>query len=513
MSQQDVPSHLERIPQWEVFEASFQGPTDGNPFLDHDIAASFSHEGRVIDVRGFYDGDGTYRVRHMPDAEGVWQYVVRSDLPALDGQAGSYVCAPASPAAHGPVKVYRSFHFAHADGTPYHPFGTTCYAWTHQPLDLQTRTLQTLAAVSFNKIRMGVFPKHYIYSENEPLLPMFEERIDGSRDFDRPNPEAFRHLERQVGALMRLGIEADIILFHPYDRWGYCDMSLTQDLQYLRYVVARLSAYRNVWWSMANEYDFLLDVKPIEHWDTLCQAVVDQDPYGHLLSIHNGEPAMNYDHRQPWITHVSVQNWDVKRTSDWRHEWGKPLVNDEMEYEGDIPRPWGNISAQELVHRFWTTVTRGGYGGHGETYLYEQDILWWAKGGHLSGESEARIGFLRQLLQDDGVTGLTPLSEDGRWEFSRVSGGRDGDYRLLYFGEHQPAHWAIGLPTREGDYEIDVIDTWNMTITRIDPAPLPVSPALRQRGGEIVGGAPEAAFGVFLPGKPFLAVRVRPRKH
>ncbi len=195
-----------------------------------------------------------------------------------------------------------------------------------------------------------------------------------------------------------------------------------------------------------------------------------------------------------------------------RRHWGKPLVNDEMEYEGDIPRPWGNISARELVHRFWLTITRGGYGGHGETYLQDQDLLWWAKGGVLRGESEPRIGFLRRLIEEDVTQGLTPLSDDGRWEFSRVSGARDGDHRLLYSGEHQPAHWAIGLPMEDGDYEIDLIDTWEMTITPIDKAPLPVSPALRQRGGAMAGGAAEAAFGVLLPGKPYQAVRVRRRR-
>ena len=218
---------------------------------------------------------------------------------------------------------------------------------------------------------------------------------------------------------------------------------------------------------------------------------------------------MKYDHRKDWITHVSVQDWDVKRTAEWRQEWGKPLVNDEMEYEGDIPRPWGNISARELVHRFWLTVVRGGYGGHGETYLQDDDLLWWAKGGMLRGESAPRIAFLRALVEEDVETGLTPLSEDGRWEFNRVSGARDGDYRLLYFGEHQPAHWAVGLPMDDGDYEIDLIDTWEMTVTRIGKAPLPLSPALRQRGGAMAGGSPEAAFGVRLPGKPWQAIRVR----
>ncbi len=37
-------------------------------------------------------------------------------------------------------------------------------------------------------------------------------------------------------------------------------MTPEQDDRYVRYLAARLGAYRNVWWSLANEYDFLLDV-------------------------------------------------------------------------------------------------------------------------------------------------------------------------------------------------------------------------------------------------------------
>jgi hypothetical protein len=79
---------------------------------------------------------------------------------------------------------------------------------------------------------------------------------DGALDFDRPNPIAFRHFETQVAALGAMGVEADVIIFHPYDRWGYCAMSAEQDDRHVRYLVARLGAYRNVWWSLANEYDF-----------------------------------------------------------------------------------------------------------------------------------------------------------------------------------------------------------------------------------------------------------------
>jgi hypothetical protein len=501
---------MSETPRWDFFEIALRGPTKGNPFIDITLGATFSLGDRQVSVAGFYDGDGLYRIRFMADEEGEWTYRTWSNAAELASHEGCFHCGPARPGTHGPVRVRNQFHFAHADGTPYFPFGTTCYAWTHQPLDMQARTVATLATARFNKIRMAVFPKHYIYNENEPLHRVFLLSENGEEDFDRFNVSLFRHLERQVAALLDLGVEADIILFHPYDRWGYCSMSGEQDVRYLRYLVARLAAYSNVWWSLANEYDFLLDVKPMERWDHLFQIIDECDPWQHLKSIHNGEASMNYDHRKRWVSHVCIQNWDVKRTTEWREQWGKPLVNDELEYEGDIPRPWGNISARELVHRFWLTVMRGGYAGHGETYMHPEDLLWWAKGGVLRGEAWQRIGFLRNLIEADVQVGLTPLMPSERWEFSRVSGAHEGDLRYLYFGEHQPREWAVGLPMQDGEYEIDLIDTWEMTVTRITKAPLPVSPALRQRDGVVRGGAPEAAFGVRLPGKPYQAVRVRP---
>ena len=72
---------------------------------------------------------------------------------------------------------------------------------------------------------MGVFPKDYPFNVNAALHAIFEAGPDGKEDFDRPNPLAFRHFEAQVGALRDLGIEADIIIFHPYDRWGYANMA------------------------------------------------------------------------------------------------------------------------------------------------------------------------------------------------------------------------------------------------------------------------------------------------
>jgi len=497
------------VAQWDVFEASFNGPAGGNPFLDVELDAVFTQKSRDVRVPGFYDGEGVYRLRFMPDNPGEWHFVTRANVAELDGQRGTLTVTAPRPGCHGPVQVANRFHFAHADGTPYLPFGTTCYAWTHQPLEEQRKTLETLRNTRFNKLRMGVFPKDYPYNVNEALFDIYERDASGAFDFDRPNPAAFRHFETQVRALGELGIQADIIIFHPYDRWGYCQMSAAQDYAYVAYLTARLGAYHNVWWSLANEYDFLLDTKPMPQWDRYFHIIEENDPYGHLRSIHNGDPDANYDHRKAWVSHVCIQNWDVKRTAEWRAAYGKPVVNDEPEYEGDIVMVWGNISAAELTHRFWTTLLRGGYAGHGETFSHPEDLLWWAKGGVLHGESWKRIGFLRDLLEESFVGGFEPIDPETRYPWNRISGARDGDTTIIYFGEHQPVIWAAGLPQDERAYRVELIDTWNMTIEPATIVPAPENHPTRH-GAMRRPRKPDAAFAVQLPGRPHLAIRIRP---
>ncbi|MBY5502410.1 DUF4038 domain-containing protein [Rhizobium leguminosarum] len=495
---------------YDVFEARFKGQTSGNPHLDVTFHAHFSQGNRKVRVTGFHDGVEDYVIRFMPDAIGDWTFTTSSSVAELDDKSGSLTVLPAREGVHGAVRVRNRFHFAYDDGTPYYPFGTTCYAWTHQPLEMQERTLASLEMSGFNKIRMAVFPKDYPFNTNEPLQALFMEKAEGGIDFDRPNPAAFAHLEKQIARLGELGIEADLILFHPYDRWGYATMSEEQNLRYVEYVAARFSAFRNVWWALANEYDFLLDTIPVQTWDRFCHLLEENDPVQHLRSIHNGEQTMNFDHRKPWITHVCIQNWDVKRTPEWRVAYGKPVVNDEPEYEGNIWPSWGNITAQELVHRFWTTVLRGGYAGHGETYADPDDLIWWAKGGTLHGESWKRIKFMLQLLQQDQLEGLEPMGMNDQWPWSRISGASDlgGKVDLIYFGEHQPNQWTTGLPTEDGNYEIDLIDTWNMTVTPAKRITAHI-PHPQRHGNIVRGGKAEAAFGIELPGRPNLALRIR----
>ena len=503
------------VPQWDIFEHEIRAEIPGNPYLETEFWAEFSLNGRRIRVPGFHDGEDRFKVRFSPDTPGDWEMVTRSATPALDGQTARFTATAPRPGNHGPVRVRNFHHFAHADGTPFLPFTTTCYAWTHQPLEMQEQTFAALAGGAFNKLRMCVMPKNYPYNQNPELHPVYAPREDGTYDPDRPNPAAFRHFETQIARLAEMGIEADVIIWHPYDRWGHCLWSEEEDCRYLRYLCARIAAYRNVWWSLANEYDFLLDVKPMERWDRFFRIIEECDPYGHPKSIHQGDPAKVYNHRKPWVDHVSIQHYDVYQTPAWRADYGKPILNDEMHYEGNIIQCWGSITAETMVHRFWMTVTKGGYAGHGETYAHPEDLLWWAKGGALRGQSHERIAFMRRILEEDVTEGLTPFEElEDLRAWRTVGGCRDGDVTYVYLGEHRPVEWSLGLPVEAedwDDWEVDIIDTWNMTVTPAKKIDCPV--AVRTRHGHVWrGGKPDAAFGVELPGEPWLCLRIRPAK-
>lgn len=227
---QASPGATER---WGVHELVLQGPSVGNPFVEVDVAATFRQGERAIRVPGFYDGDGIYRIRFSPPETGPWHWTTHSNAAALNGRAGRFDCIAPSPGNHGPVRVSPDgFHFVHADGTPFRQIGTTCYSWALQSDAKCAQTLDTLRSAPFNKLRMLVFPNVPSVATNP-----FARTGDGPRDWDptRFDPAYFRRYEDRILRLGQLGIQADVILFHPYDEArGYNDMSRADDERYVR---------------------------------------------------------------------------------------------------------------------------------------------------------------------------------------------------------------------------------------------------------------------------------------
>ncbi len=121
------------VEKWGIFELELKGPAEGNPFTEVRFSAVFTNGATTVEVPGFYDGDGSYKVRFMPSATGEWRYETKANRWPLTGKLGSFVATPPAKGNHGPVRVANTFHFAYADGTPFKQIGTTIYNWTDTP--------------------------------------------------------------------------------------------------------------------------------------------------------------------------------------------------------------------------------------------------------------------------------------------------------------------------------------------------------------------------------------------
>lgn len=458
--------------------------------MDVSLDATFTKGTKTVTVPGFYDGNGSYKVRFSPDELGKWTYLTKSNIDALNNYSASFQCIEPTGNNHGPLKIAHTFYLEYADGTPFYSVGTTAYQWTSVKQSIQDQTVKTLINSPFNKIRMCVFPKSYSYgNDTEPWMLPFK-RKDSLNDPTRPNYEFFQNFDKRVAQLMEGNIQADVILFHPYDKWGYYKMGAEMNEKYVRYLMARISAYRNVWWSLANEWDVPRTKDEID-WEGIGNLLHTEDPHQRFRGIHNWyyDESHFYDHHRPWVTHASLQTYFFFNAEKWRNKYQKPLLYDEMRYEGDVPSSWGRLSAEEMTSYFWKAGLSGVYGTHGDTYKNDSDseteVRWWAKGGTLMGKSPERIAFFKRIMEEAPVKEMTPkttlLSEKeipstipDRNDGTLIEELNNNIYTFYKKGEYYLAYTADSVQTisldlvGSKDYSLEVIDTWNMKIDTME---------------------------------------------
>lgn len=475
--------------QFEVFELQFEGPAPRESNVTVNFSAEFIHEQERVKVLGFYAGNGSYRIRFYPKQAGIYHWKTEGII----SEKGEEYCEEADGKSGGMV-VRDGLHFRYESGDKYLPFGTTVYALLHQPKELIEQTFITLSEAPFNKIRFCIFPKYFYYNREEPeQFPYFQK--DGRWDMHHPDYAFWDQLDSAIERMNEMGIQADIIFFHPYDKWGFSKLTKEECDLYLEYAVRRLAAHPNVWWSLSNEYD-TIPAFELAWWPQFAAQIRDLDPYGHLLSNHNC--LVYWDFANEDTTHCCIQDSNVQYVSDYQAQFGKPVIFDECGYEGNLSFPWGNLSAFEMVNRFWMAVSCGGYCSHGETYLSEDDVLWWSKGGALKGKSPERIGFLKEIVesfpealeylpepenQDEKFMALKehPEKVDAIPGFAKglvmkpyerilsfVDGGRKyqghcgEEVYLFYFARQCMAYGEVELPN-DRNYRIEVINVWDMT--------------------------------------------------
>ena len=469
------------VRKYEIFEWTLNADVSAyqNPFADVSLKAVVKGPDGERRLDGFYDGENRFLIRYMPKAEGTYTLTTRANVPALNGQTAAFTVTPAAPENHGPVEV-SGMHFRSHDGARCFVMGTTAYVWHHRPAEIRQRTLASFSKYGFNKIRMLFFPKHYTgghcaidVSYEPPCYPF--EGAPGAFDFSRPNPAYFREYEDRLRELDERGIIADTILFHPYD-FGHWDLDIGMDedqaLFYIKYLIARIASFKNVWWSLANEYDIkMLPGKKaftvgydVRDWDVIGEFVKARDPSGHPISCHNITYGRVYPDR-PWMSHICYQHPDTYTMMiELQAKCGKPVINDEYQYEGNTPDSWGNTSGEVEVERHWRSALAGGYATHGESFIRDNNRdIFWAYGGDMIGESPKRLKFLKEIIERCPFEEMERdyVNSDG---LNHLALRKGYDFYLIFSRRAMPGKslW-IGDATkpREGRYKLTTYDAWN----------------------------------------------------
>merc|ERR1712113_782837 len=97
----------------------------------------------------------------------------------------------------------------------------------------------------------------------------------------------------------------------------------------------------------------------------------------------------------------------------------KPVILDEVQYEGNISTSWCALNGPQEADRFWQAQTDGIYCGHSECFLPNKtdnkngtEILWWNFGNVLRGESYKRIGWFNNYMRDTSIHPRFDLLKD-----------------------------------------------------------------------------------------------------
>jgi hypothetical protein len=400
----------ESVGHYRLFEATVTNDRAySNKFADVELLVQYqAPSGRLIDFRGFFDGDGKgggntntgniWKMRFMPDELGTWNYVYRwSDGTA--GGRGSFKCV-AKGAGKGVLRAYannpRWFAYNGTEPVWLKSYYETGHGSIGQDFDwIVNNVYSNFVAHGYNHLQVNwllslcCFEQFYrdgpapettnltLYAEGRPSSTM--------------NLDVWRRMERHLGWMNDHDINVHMFLGVNGGRnhgpaWE--KLSPTEKDFYVRYTVARIAPYANL-----AGWNFVWEVEGNRETHELgfARLVAQYDVFNHLRTYEDEFPRENYYHL-PEYTFAAVENHHVAAPTKhlerhlWRDAWthhmaclvayqGKPVYMS----EGNSlwRRFWmGQIGAtqDDLRRAAWACATAGAsfnWNGHeGEEQLY-----------------------------------------------------------------------------------------------------------------------------------------------
>ncbi len=277
-----------------------------SPFADVAITGTFvSPSGKSFVMPGFYDGEGTWRVRFNPGEHGTWRYRIAAHPhdPALAAE-GRFEVTPREVRGFLRATPGAAWGFTHESGEPALIFGDTVYnlfGMAHCGVDVAP-FLERRAAQGFNllRIRVPVSSFHPPDGHNDWQTRSCWAWGGGEQAprFDLFNLDWFRTVDRVMELTERLDIGVELIM----EGWGF-DFPFNHRTQFtteweelwMRYLIARYDAHANLAiWTPLNEYEFYPNGdwhhKPVaDRWAVrIARWIKAVAPHGHVVAMHNG---------------------------------------------------------------------------------------------------------------------------------------------------------------------------------------------------------------------------------
>lgn len=373
------------VPQWSTQEIVMTSQADyANGYTDVQVDATFTGPGGAsMQVRGFWDGGHTFKVRFTPTLQGSWTYSIKSS-PADAGltRTGSLDVGPPA-GSHGFLRRDSSHpeSFVFDDGTRFFMMGQTYYGLILNALDggdWQTSVTKS-KGYGFTKIRLLLFPWSDPTTDyGHPYVEPF------TTDHDHVRLAYWTKMDSVISYIQSQGLVADLILFADSPAvWG----TSGQNDRYLRYALARYAGYPNLIWCVTNEWNYTN--QPKSEFDHLGGIVAAEDPYfssgsdKRALSIHQ-QTRIDFQYfSSSWPTHAIIQYGPRNKKTANGDEWGNsgilynnghnmPVVNDEYGYAEPASTTY-KLSNGTTFHEtrttlrnvIWGIALAGGYGTFG----------------------------------------------------------------------------------------------------------------------------------------------------
>jgi hypothetical protein len=381
------------VPRWQPHDFSFTVKTDAaNPFMVPFSATAKGPGGVELKVPGFFDGDGTWKVRVAPTVEGAWSLVTKSEVNELNGKTAEFHCVKnTNPNVHGVLRVDKAHphHFIFDDGTRFFMQGYE-YDWLWA-LDMDKpgvptveQSLDLIARHGFNYVILNSYACDTNWRKGKsgpddygPSLLYPWEGTNEQHDQSRMNLAYWQHYDRVMSALAERGIEAHMLIkvYNKQVKWPA--RGSAEEKLFFRWLVARYAAYPNIIWDFSKEAHNEKDLAYKQGW---LKWIRENDAWHHLTTVHDDDTANDsgaYDDLTDFRAdqhHGKQQGRNQHDMILWQRErraW--PVANVESDYEcgpgGLQDKTFGGaMTPEQTLRTLWEIAIAGGYTAYYYTY-------------------------------------------------------------------------------------------------------------------------------------------------